>query len=161
VIGDTTGDGRKGGGKERGREGKREKPDMTPDMLRAKNAGAEVIVVWSVLDQEGERERGKKKKKKKKEKKKKSGRNIPPTLISSIPSGYKSCSYDAGRGREKEKGKEGGWISFFVDAIDLIRQGCGRKKEQTGDKGGEGKRKKGKGKPTIITAYLNLITRDV
>ena len=23
-------------------------PDMTPDMLRAKNAGAEVIVVWSV-----------------------------------------------------------------------------------------------------------------
>src|SRR3984885_5447678 len=134
-------------------------PDMTPDMLRAKNAGAEVIVVWSVTTGMEARMF-----------KTRAAMNWDvafvghPSLASGelaglvekpenwkkvYAIGYKSCSYDAS-GKLPAKSQDLvdrllkanvsikdtllWWIADGVDAIDLIAKAV----EQSGSTDGEG-----------------------
>src|SRR6202000_2340453 len=134
-------------------------PDMTPDMLRAKNAGTEVIVVWSVSTGMEARMFNTRAAR---------GWDVPfvghPSLASGelaglvekpenwkkvYAIGYKSCSYDAS-GKLPAKSQDLvdrllkanvsikdtllWWIADGVDAIDLIAKAV----EQSGSTDGEG-----------------------
>src|SRR6201995_639855 len=144
-------------------------PDLTPDMLRAKNAGAEVIVVWSVTTGMEARMFNTR-----------AALNWDvafvghPSLASGditglveklsnwekvYAIGYKSCSYDAS-GKLPPKSQELvdrltkanialndtllWWIAGGIDAIELIAKGV----EATGSTDGPG-----------IIAYLNSLTK--
>jgi branched-chain amino acid transport system substrate-binding protein len=144
-------------------------PDMTPDMLRAKNAGAEVIVVWSVATSMEARMFNTR-----------ATMNWDVSFVGhpSLASGdiagliekpanwnkvyavgYKSCSYDAaGKLPEKSQGLVDRltkanvalndtllwWIAGGIDAIELFAKGV----ETSGSTDGPG-----------IIAYLNSLTK--